>query len=597
MDCKKKNSFCFVCGLFSPPKHARNITRPIVESYQSYFVTTYRPNLWYVPDVVCDYCHRSLLASNKGTHRPKYVLPMTWLPRSEHSANACYFCLNQSLNSGLRFSNRETFMYQQVESVIPAVLRSQENKYAPSEYPPEAEEDLPMESPSFDEGASTSYSIQPSTTITEESVTRSEYQPSLDEAASHKIQHLISQNDFNDLVRDLNLSKRNSEILASRLNQWNLVAEDFKITAGRKRSFTESFDRCFDIHENLKIVYCNNIDELFNAFDYPHKPEEWRLFIDSSASSLKAVLVNNGNKFPSVPILYGIDTNETYETIKMVLELINYNLHQWVVCSDLKIVGILQGLKGGYASHQCFLCLYEGRKTNLHYINHQWKPREEYVVNEKLSRDKEQLVPNEKFILPPLHIKLGMFSSFTRALNKESEAFKALGEVFPKLTPAKIEAGMYVLFEKKLNSDNFDSLGVFNGPQIDKLLKSDAFVSKLSPIERRAFNGMRNVVEYFLGNKRSENYKELVGEMLLAFKDMRVKMSLKIHFFESHLDFFPENCGGFSDEQGERFHQDINSMEARFKGKSLVGLLGEYCWSICRDTITPHKRQSTLPHF
>jgi hypothetical protein len=32
-------------------------------------------------------------------------------------------------------------------------------------------------------------------------------------------------------------------------------------------------------------------------------------------------------------------------------------------------------------------------------------------------------------------------------------------------------------------------------------------------------------------------------------------MSLKIHFFVSYLDFFPENLGEVSDEHGERFHQ------------------------------------------
>jgi hypothetical protein len=37
---------------------------------------------------------------------------------------------------------------------------------------------------------------------------------------------------------------------------------------------------------------------------------------------------------------------------------------------------------------------------------------------------------------------------------------------------------------------------------------------------------------------------------------MGCNMSLKIHFLESHLDFFPENLGEVSDEHGERFHQD-----------------------------------------
>ena len=41
-------------------------------------------------------------------------------------------------------------------------------------------------------------------------------------------------------------------------------------------------------------------------------------------------------------------------------------------------------------------------------------------------------------------------------------------------------------------------------------------------------------------------------------------MSLKIHFLHSHWDFFPPNLGAVSDEQGERFHQDIATIEKRY---------------------------------
>lgn len=123
------------------------------------------------------------------------------------------------------------------------------------------------------------------------------------------------------------------------------------------------------------------------------------------------------------------------------------------------------------------------------------------------------------------------------------------------------------------------------------------FASKLSPIEKNAFDAIKEVSTNFLGNKRSENYRAKISEMLQAFHRMNVNMSLKIHFLADHLDFFPENCGECSDEQGERFHQDIESIETRFKGKDLRRLLGEYCWTICRDTATQHKRQTNRPHF
>jgi hypothetical protein len=40
-------------------------------------------------------------------------------------------------------------------------------------------------------------------------------------------------------------------------------------------------------------------------------------------------------------------------------------------------------------------------------------------------------------------------------------------------------------------------------------------------------------------------------------------MSLKVRFLNAHLDYFPENLGAVSEEQGERFHKDIQEMETR----------------------------------
>ena len=47
--------------------------------------------------------------------------------------------------------------------------------------------------------------------------------------------HLITQPELNDLVRDLNLSKHQSELLGSRLQQWNLLAHGTKISVYRDR--------------------------------------------------------------------------------------------------------------------------------------------------------------------------------------------------------------------------------------------------------------------------------------------------------------------------------------------------------------------------
>lgn len=43
-------------------------------------------------------------------------------------------------------------------------------------------------------------------------------------------------------------------------------------------------------------------------------------------------------------------------------------------------------------------------------------------------------------------------------------------------------------------------------------------------------------------------------------------MSYKLHFLHAHLNDFSENLGAVSEEQGERFHQDIKEMDRRYQG-------------------------------
>jgi hypothetical protein len=48
----------------------------------------------------------------------------------------------------------------------------------------------------------------------------------------------------------------------------------------------------------------------------------------------------------------------------------------------------------------------------------------------------------------------------------------------------------------------------------------------------------------------------------------------------SHLDFFPDNCGIVSDEHGERFHQEIATMEKRYQGKWSTSMLADCCYTL-----------------
>ena len=120
----------------------------------------------------------------------------------------------------------------------------------------------------------------------------------------------------------------------------------------------------------------------------------------------------------------------------------------------------------------------------------------------------------------------------------------------------------------------------------------------MTEVESSAWSSFVLVVKNFLGNHRAENYVELVNRMLESFKQLGANMSIKVHFLFSHLGRFPQNLGSVSDEQGERFHQDMRDMEERYQGYWDINMMADYCWSIARDCPeTKHKRQAKKRSF
>jgi len=87
-------------------------------------------------------------------------------------------------------------------------------------------------------------------------------------------------------------------------------------------------------------------------------------------------------------------------------------------------------------------------------------------------------------------------------------------------------------------------------------------------------------VKTFLGNHKAPNYREIVGELLQSYQDTGCNISLKIHFLDFHLDFFPDSLGAVRDEHGERFHQDISALEKMYQGQRSARMLADYCWTI-----------------
>ena len=370
----------------------------------------------------------------------------------------------------------------------------------------------------------------------------------------------FTQAELNDLVRDLYLPKSSAELLGSRLKEKNLLTPGTTFMfRNREKDLLQYFIK------DEELVYCIDVTGLIESMGCEsYVAEEWRLFIDSSKRSLKCVLLHNGNKLASVPIAHSVTLKETYESMRSILQKIKYSDHCWMICGDLKVISMLLGQQGGYTKFPCFLCLWDSRAKAEHYTRKDWPAREDFQIGEKNIKN-EPLVHPQKVLLPPLHIKLGLMKQFVKALEKDGECFKYLCTKFPALSHEKLTAG------------------IFDGPQIRLLMKDREFLNTMKTIEKDAWSAFSDVIRDFLGNFRAENYSLLVQTLLNAFQRLGANMSVKLHFLHSHLNYFPSNLGAMSEEQGERFHQDIKTIEHRYQGRWNTNMMADYCWCLQRD--------------
>ena len=125
----------------------------------------------------------------------------------------------------------------------------------------------------------------------------------------------------------------------------------------------------------------------------------------------------------------------------------------------------------------------------------------------------EPLVAREKIIIPPLHINHALMKQFMKALPVNGDCFNYICAAFPALIMETLKAGF------------------FDGPQICKLIKDPRFVQSLTETESAAWQSFVLFTQSFLGNHKAENYQELVENMFSQFKDLGVKMNIKVHYF------------------------------------------------------------------
>ena len=135
--------------------------------------------------------------------------------------------------------------------------------------------------------------------------------------------------------------------------------------------------------------------------------------------------------------------------------------------------------------------------------------------------------------------------------------------------------------------------GIFVELQIQQLFQDNICNNLLERKDKIAWDAFKLVTTNFLGNNRADNFKVLVENLLEAYKSLGCNMSLKIHFLNSHLDYFPLNCGAVSNKHGEPFHRTISTVEQRYQGRWIPSLLADYCWTLLREApLNTYKRRT-----
>ncbi|KAK4880018.1 hypothetical protein RN001_008164 [Aquatica leii] len=205
-ECKNHpDSFCYVCGELTLKAQRKPLSPLVKTAYKLYFDCQVgdQDKTW-APSVFCTTCYSSLTKWLKEKSMP-FAVPMVW-PEPRCHLTDCYVCMTSTV--GFSNKSKHTIKYPNIPSALRPVPH---NDTLPLPEPPKT------------------YSLEPEIDLKD-----SEPQPGAsndtfndDEEYSADLvsrqPHLLTQSELNDLVRDLQLPKTKSQLLGSRLQQWNLL--------------------------------------------------------------------------------------------------------------------------------------------------------------------------------------------------------------------------------------------------------------------------------------------------------------------------------------------------------------------------------------
>ena len=182
-----------------------------------------------------------------------------------------------------------------------------------------------------------------------------------------------------------------------------------------------------------------------------------------------------------------------------------------------------------------------------------------------------------KHVFPTVYVKLDIMKQFVKALEKDGDCFKYICMKFPGLTIEKLKAG------------------IFDEPQIRKLMDDANFCNFMNSAELSAWMAFTNAVKFFLKKIRAPNYKEIFETVLTSIHQLGTNISIKLHFCTAIVLVFQKIQVIWVKSKG---NAPISDMEVRYQDRWDATILADYCWSIKRDDArASHSRKSVKRQF
>ncbi|GFT39691.1 apple domain-containing protein [Nephila pilipes] len=173
---------------------------------------------------------------------------------------------------------------------------------------------------------------------------------------------------------------------------------------------------------------------------------------------------------------------------------------------------------------------------------------------------------------------------FVKAPNKECQGFRQCFQrrqkaVFPKLKEEMLKEGIFIRL------------------RIRKVFKDPTFDAKLTNIELAARSSFKAIIHRFLV-KNKDGLCSCSKLSIRQLRNMGLQNIFKIPFLHLQLDFFLNNLGVVSSKQGERFHQDILTMEHRYQERRDNAIVkSNYCLFLYRTSEVLYRKKTSISFF